>query len=63
MSQVSHKWQNKFNKDKCKVMHFGYDNPKTKYIFEEENYIIGGTPLKETESERDLGVFLSSTPL
>jgi hypothetical protein len=46
-------WLIKFNKEKCKVMHIGKQNPK--YC-----YKIGETELKETEMERDLGILISN---
>ena len=38
-----------FNVDKCKVMHIGRNNPQA-------NYMMSGVQLKETVSERDIGV-------
>ena len=43
----------KFNESKCSVLHIGKDNPKN-------NYMMGHTPLKVVEKERDLGVFVSA---
>ena len=42
----------KFNVDKCKVMHVGYNNPKHKYS------MLGKTLMEVTE-EKDLGVVIS----
>ena len=47
----SNKWQMQFNIEKCKVMHFGYNNPCVEYT-------IGGERFMITESERDLGVVI-----
>lgn len=49
----SEKWSMAFNIKKCKVMHFGRNNPKTKYF-------INGEELEEDEYERDIGVKISS---
>ena len=39
----------KFNINKCKVMHFGYNNPSYEYSMNDEVFI-------DTEEEIDLGV-------
>ena len=41
----------KFNVNKCKVMHLGYNNPSYSY-----EYSINDEVLIDTEEERDLGV-------
>jgi hypothetical protein len=46
-------WLVKLNDDKCKVMHFGYNNPKF-------GYSINRTELKVTNAEKDLGVTFSN---
>jgi hypothetical protein len=43
------KWGMEFNRQKCKVMHFGANNPK-------HQYSMGGQVLAETEEEKDVGV-------
>ena len=50
----SNKWQMQFNIEKCKVMHFGYNNPCLEYT-------MGGEKLMMTESEKDLCVVIHST--
>ena len=40
--------------EKCKVMHFGYNNPCLEYT-------MGGAELTVTKSEKDLGVVIDST--
>ena len=50
----SNKWQMQFNIEKCKVMHFGYNNPCLEYPMEGEKLML-------TESEKDLGVVIHST--
>jgi hypothetical protein len=45
----SNEWGMQFNMAKCKVMHFGRNNP----MFE---YEMLGQKLEEVESERDIGV-------
>jgi hypothetical protein len=47
------KWQMPFNVDKCSVMHYGHNNQR-------HSYWLQGVPLKVVESERDLGVIVSS---
>ena len=39
----------KFNVNKCKIMHYGFNNPSYKYLMNDEVLI-------NTEEERDLGV-------
>ena len=46
-------WQMEFNLDKCKVMHFGYDNRR-------KNYNMKGKNLQKVEEEKDLRVIISS---
>ena len=46
------KWDMEFNRDKCKVMHVGPNNPKFDYFLE-------GHKLEGTVLERDLGVMIS----
>jgi len=48
------KWQMKFNKEKCSVMHMGKDNKRFQYE-------MGGIVLRTTEEERDLGVIVNSS--
>ena len=43
------RWGMEFNVSKCKVMHFGRNNPR-------HNYTMKGRLLEKTEEERDLGV-------
>ena len=49
----SQKWLMSFNVDKCKVMHFGKNNPKRKYY-------MNNNEIKETTEEKDLGVIISN---
>jgi len=46
-------WGMEFNVPKCKVMHIGSKNPKFKYY-------MSGKELEVTETERDIGVMMSS---
>ena len=48
------KWGMKFNVTKCKVMHFGRNNPR-------HSYVMHGTLLEKTGEERDLGVLIMSS--
>ena len=45
----SNKWQLPFNVTKCKVMHYGNNNPNNQYI-------MNNISLEETPTEKDLGV-------
>ena len=47
-------WQMKFNVDKCSVLHFGYNNPRYKYVMD-------GRYLQSKEEEKDLGVYVNTT--
>jgi hypothetical protein len=47
----SNEWLMLFNVDKCKVMHFGYNNPRA-------SYYIDNTLLPTCTVERDLGVLI-----
>jgi hypothetical protein len=51
LEKWSSDWQMKFNTDKCKVMHLGRNNTASQYVLNDES-------LKESESERDLGVII-----
>ena len=53
MFDWTQKWLLKFNKDKCKVLHLGKNNPKNKYFIGTGDQRI---PLEITELEKDLGV-------
>ena len=49
--QWSVDWQMLFNVDKCKTIHFGFNNRKA-------SYIMGNKVLEAVEEERDLGVLI-----
>ena len=49
----SNVWLLKFNPEKCTTMHLGHRNPR--YVYQMDN-----TDLKETNLEKDLGVYISS---
>ena len=51
MSSWTADWGVNFNCDKCGVMQLGENNPKY-------TYTINNTPLKETTSEKDLGLYV-----
>ena len=51
MEKWSEDWQMKFNTDKCTVMHLGRNNNASQYVLNDKG-------LKESESERDLGVII-----
>ena len=48
----SRKWLLKFNENKCKVIHFGHNNPET-------DYNLNGKPLEKSDEEKDLGIQVS----
>ncbi|CAF1084193.1 unnamed protein product, partial [Brachionus calyciflorus] len=52
INRLTNDWLIKLNEEKCKVLHFGRENP-------EFNYCLNGKPLVKTESERDLGILVS----
>ena len=52
-SEWSRKWLLGFNSSKCVIMHYGNNNPHVKYT-------LNGVELKESDCERDLGVYFSS---
>ena len=47
----SQEWQLLFNRDKCKVLHFGKKNPR-------HEYTMGGHKLESSRQEKDLGVLI-----
>ena len=53
LGEWSEKWQMPFNVNKCKVMHTGHRNPHAQYS-------LLGNHLESTETEKDLGVVISS---
>ena len=50
----SKNWQLDFNIDKCKILHFGRNNPKI-------NYFMNGIALNKVTEEKDIGVLFDST--
>ena len=50
----SQEWQLLFNRSKCKVMHFGKDNPR-------QEYTMGGAALESSTQEKDLGVLIDDS--
>jgi hypothetical protein len=53
LNKWSNEWLIKFNEKKCKVMHFGKNNPNHEYKINE--YI-----LEKTQSEKDLGITITN---
>jgi ribonuclease P/MRP protein subunit RPP40 len=45
-------WQMLFNLEKCKIMHFGYNNPKN-------TFLLGSQILDSVKEEKDLGVLIT----
>ena len=54
----SDEWLLKFNRDKCKVLHLGRNNPLYEYTISHEN--DNPKILEITECEKDLGVYVDS---
>ena len=52
----SERWQMSFNATKCKVIHFGRNNPRHKYFM--GGYAPAGTILESVQQEKDLGVLV-----
>ena len=48
----SAEWQMLFNADKCKSIHYGYNNPR-------HVYNMGGQQLQQVNQEKDLGVIIT----
>ena len=53
LNRWSAMWLMKFNENKCKVLHIGKNNPRY-------SYVLNDVPLREIESETDLGVTTTS---
>ena len=53
LTEWSEKWQMMFNFGKCKCFHTGHGN-------EDAHYTMGGTVLKTTVKEKDLGLTISA---
>ena len=58
LSDWSKKWLLQFNVAKCKVMHCGAQNVKTKYFMTQASGQT--TELEETQMEKDLGVYVTN---
>ena len=54
LSRWAEIWQMSFNVDKCVVMHLGNTNTR-------HQYTLDGTPLKTTECEKDIGVYVQAS--
>ena len=52
LSKWSKTWGLEFNVEKCKVIHFGRDNPNTVYA-------INGKNVKVVTEEKDLGIIVN----
>ena len=57
MFMWTQKWLLKFNKDKCKILHIGRNNPKHEYFIGPE---FNKSKLDATDLEKDLGIFVDS---
>ena len=53
LCKLSDDWMMLFNADKCKVMHFGYNNTEADYKIYDKN-------LDVTKEERDLGIIIQN---
>jgi len=47
-------WQMSFNTEKCKILHFDYNNV-------DNEYMLGNEIIKSCDEERDLGVIIGRT--
>ena len=54
LEEWSKKWLLQFNSSKCKILHFGQNNPKYQYS-------LNGRPLEISTLEKDLGVNVSDS--
>jgi len=54
LTSWANKWQMHFNVGKCKILHFGRNNPR-------QQYFMDGTALDAVTQEKDLGVLIDST--
>src|SRR5690349_2989857 len=52
LSEWSQIWGLEFNVDKCKVIHFGRNNPNTVYV-------LNNKTLKVVNDEKDLGIIVN----
>ncbi|CAF1064320.1 unnamed protein product [Brachionus calyciflorus] len=52
VSEWTRLWVIALNEDKCKVLHFGHENPHYKYT-------LNGIEIKDSDGERDLGIFFN----
>ena len=50
----THKWQMKFNVNKCAVLHFGFNNLHYQYFMD-------GNQLESKEEEKDLGIYINTS--
>ena len=50
------RWQMEFNRKKCKVLHFGHNNPRFSYTL--GGYAPGGVVLENVDVEKDIGVMI-----
>ena len=50
------RWQMEFNGKKCKVLHFGHNNPRYSYTL--GGYAPGGVVLENVAVEKDIGVMI-----
>ena len=51
LQQWSEMWGMRFNANKCKIMHIGFNNPRC-------TYTMNGIQIPETKEEKDLGVWM-----
>ena len=58
LSKWSEDWQLRFNTSKCSVMHFGHNNTKAVYQMKDNNGEL--KDLKESEMEKDLGLYVDN---
>ena len=54
LNEWSNEWSMLFNADKCKCIHYGYNN-------KQYDYFMGKECIETTHKERDLGVIITET--
>ena len=57
LEEWSRTWQLRFNASKCKVMHFGRQNPCQQYLMNENDQQV---QVEESSCEKDLGVLIDN---
>ena len=59
LSEWCNAWHMEFNRDKCKVLHVGFKNPRFSYTI--DGYAPAGQVITEADEEKDLGIIVHSS--